>query len=241
MEVTPGFEKMYGVDPDEGMPLARLLPEWMYDLAESRRYQFWKNYDQSSFKAFLDRNDRKYQEAEDLAAACAQCMVWCEQHPLYAQKQFMYQGALTIHNEPRKRVVTLARLLDFTNISASNWHYGITKRGDEWVELKKQVEQWIYHDKFEGVNAGFYNASIIGADLGLKTLASLELAGGKEPIKVQSTKPLSDDELKDALAERGLPTELLGSFLGLPPQEDEDHVLPTDSPGGDPEDFDAGS
>lgn len=232
---------MYGTDPNNGEPLSRMLPKSVYELAETYPYEFWANYKQDLMKSFLDRNNMKFQSAMHLACACAQAIVWCEQHPLYAEKSSTSDGEWIVRIELRKRVLTLSRLLDFIRVAPNNWHYGVPKRGEDFLEVKKAVEQWIYHDKFEGVNAGFYNASIIGADLGLKTLASLELQGGKEPIKVQSTKQLTDEELKDALAERGLPAELLGSFLGLPAQEDEERAASESQPGGDPEDFEAGN
>ena len=233
-----GFEKMYGEDPD-GNPIGRQLPEHIYDLAESRPYQFWIDYKQDPAKLFK-RDGYKFPEAADLRAACAQCLVWCEQHPLFAQKQFMYQGDLTIHYEPRKRVLTLSRLLDFLRMAPNNWHYGQIKRGEEFIALKSEVEQWIYQDKFEGVNAGFYNPSIIGPDLGLKTAASIELSGGKEPLKVQN-EPISNEQLRKALEERGLPTDLLASFVGDAVAENDAGDQAKEARGdGSPEDFEAG-
>lgn len=237
MGITPGYEEMYGSAPDTGMPIDRILPNEIYAIAESQPYKFWLGYVQNKRIAFFSRDNYKFETVEHLAAACAQCVVWCEQHPLWAEQSRFADGSWVVRAEPRKRVLTLSRLLDFIRVDPKNWHYGIPKRGEDFAKLKKDIEQWIYHDKFEGVNAGFYNANIIAADIGLKTQASIELQGGDRPLRMETGGPISNEDLRKALEDRGLPTDLLSGYLG---QEVAEGPKEPVQRSGDPEDLEAG-
>ena len=223
MEITPGFEDMYG-------GIRRSLAPSIYAIAESRPYRFWDEFDLKP-----RGSKKKFEELQDLKAACCQWVVWMEQHPLYAEKAFHFQGSIVTHDEPRKRVLTKAALLDFLNASPPSWDVRWPSRGDEWQELRHRVEVWIYRDKFEGVNAGFYNSAVIASDLGLTSRVAAELSGGGSPIKIQTVREMSVEELQAALSEKGLPTDLLDSFIGSDGTESDPPAQ-----GSYPEDFEAG-
>ena len=211
MATTYDFSELYGSSGDRG------LEPVFYEIAESMEYRFWLSYRKGSVKGsdwFKDGSKYKFQNVEQLYVACCQWLVWMEQHPLYAEKQFAYQGEITIHAEPRPRILTKHSLLLFLKTSVVDWE-AWAKRGDEWYRLRDEVETWIYLNKFEGVNAGFYNQGVVSADLGLTIRYAAELSGANGgPIETRSTEPLSRDALKEELIRRGLPQDFLDSFVG---------------------------
>lgn len=203
------YSEMYGSMP-------KLLPPYIYEIAESRPYRFWDSYRKGSVKGsdwFKDGSKWKFSTVEDLYSACCQWVVWMEQHPLFAEKQFAYQGEITIHAEPRPRVLTETSLLKFLRSDQKDWSHWPT-RGEEWGRLRDEVRNWIWLDKFEGVNAGFYNANIIAAHLGLSQKISAEISGKNGgPITTRS-EVLSKGELEKELEDLGLPKDMLEPFLG---------------------------
>ena len=138
----------------------------------------------------------KFENDEQLRAACLEYFQWNADNPLYEAKLTSFQGVNTIEHLPKIRAMT---------ISALCLHIGITLR--QWTEWRKsradllpiitQAEEIIRTQKFEGAAADLLNANIIARDLGLADKAELSGPDGG-PIKTETS--MNDKELARQVA-----------------------------------------
>lgn len=240
MTDKPGYEKMFNyvetIGPDGTVivtdAVRRVMDEEIYEVAQQLPFRFWDAYKGSGFLGHYREDEivvgmasppRKFPTANHLLIACYQWLVWMEQHPLYAEKQFPYMGVVTVHQEARRRVLTLVSLWNFLKMNRHSWSErmpGYKEDGEDYKAVVLHIEMLIYQDKFEGVNAGFYNPNVISNDLGLTTRIHQESGDKNGPEKLA----LTDEQLKKELLDRGLsPTILLGrdQFHEVEPEETE--------------------
>ena len=109
--------------------------------------------------------DHKY-TPEGLWEEAQEYFAWVEEHPLWEQKGFAFQGVVTKENFPKIRAMTIGAFQLFADICAATWkHY---KENSDFVKVTTRIEKVIYSQKFEGASADLLNANIIARDLGLK-------------------------------------------------------------------------
>ncbi|CAN7686478.1 DNA-packaging protein [Rhizobium sp. LjRoot30] len=108
----------------------------------------------------------KFKKPDILWDACCEYFQWVEDNPLYEDKAFAYQGAVTHEPVAKMRAMTLAGLCSFLDISTETWGQWRKSRPD-LSEVISKVENIIYQQKFAGAAADLLNANIIARDLGL--------------------------------------------------------------------------
>jgi len=127
----------------------------------------------------------KFSSPEMLWEACEDYFQWVTDNPLWEEKQFAFQGVVTVHNAPKMRAMTISGLCIFIDIDHSTW---ASFRGHEdFSAIVTRVEHIIRNQKFEGAAAELLNSNIIARDLGLRdNIANEHSAPGGGPIKSES-------------------------------------------------------
>jgi len=112
---------------------------------------------------------------------------WVEEHPLWEQKGFAFQGVVTKENFAKMRAMTITAFCLFADICSATWkHY---KENSDFVKVVTRIEKVIYSQKFEGASADLLNANIIARDLGLKERSDITT----DDEKINES-PLTDKE-----------------------------------------------
>lgn len=102
---------------------------------------------------------------EQLWEAASDYFEWVENNPLYEDKTFAYEGAVTHEPVARMRAMTLTGLQIFLDISAQAWSEYCDRDG--FGEISTKIKDIIRTQKFEGASADLLNANIIARELGL--------------------------------------------------------------------------
>ncbi|MES1987851.1 MAG: terminase small subunit [Pseudomonadota bacterium] len=113
---------------------------------------------------------------EELWDACVEYFEWNEENPLYEAKPFSFQGDSWTENVAKMRVMTLASLQLFLQISDTGWRN--YKARQDFVDVCNMVEKSIREQKFAGASAGLFNPMIIARDLGLKENTEIDHRSG---------------------------------------------------------------
>lgn len=108
----------------------------------------------------------KFENEEDLKAACEEYFEWVTNSPLYEDKVGFYEGSATHTPVAKMHAMTLDGLCIFLGISIVTWRDWRDKRAD-LSSVISWAESVIKHQKFIGAAAGLLNANIISRDLGL--------------------------------------------------------------------------
>jgi len=137
---------------------------------------------------------------EKLWVACCEYFEWVEANPLQEDKIFQFQGMIVRDSVSKMRAMTIEGLCIFLDIAKRTWD-GYTERED-FVPVTTRAEEIIRNQKFVGAAADLLNANIIARDLGLSDKSELTGKGGG-PIKIQSARDLTDDELASIAATSG--------------------------------------
>lgn len=137
----------------------------------------------------------KFENAEDLWAACCEYFEWVEANPLYEDKLVTFQGAATHEPVAKMRAMTISGLCIFIDVTFETWTEWRKSRSD-LSDVIARVEAIIYQQKFSGAAADLLNANIIARDLGLSDKSELSGPNGG-PIE---TKDVSDLDRAKAMA-----------------------------------------
>lgn len=127
-----------------------------------------------------------FKDADELQHACNEYFAWVDQNPLLEQQvQFSAkQAAWAKTDKTKKRPYTQGALCIYLGINQETWNN--YRKNDLFKDAVKEAEQTIYHQKFEGAAAGFFNANIIARDLGLVDKQEVAGAGGG-PVQTITT------------------------------------------------------
>jgi hypothetical protein len=116
-----------------------------------------------------------FSSPEVLWEACLEYFKWVEDNPLYEEKAFCFQGVVTTHQSPKMRAMTLSALCLFLDITDQTWiNY---RNKEDFLEVTRKADKFIYDQKFSGASADMLNANIIARDLGLKEKSIQEQSG----------------------------------------------------------------
>jgi len=118
---------------------------------------------------------------EALWAACTEYFQWVQDNPLYEDKVFAFQGAITHATVTKMRAMTLTELYVFLDIDRKTWALWRDSRAD-LLPVVTRVEDIIYAQKFSGAAADLLNANIIARDLGLREKLEATGKDGKDLI-----------------------------------------------------------
>lgn len=140
----------------------------------------------------------KFENADDLWAACVEYFEWNAENPLYEAKAFAYEGCVTVEHLPLMRAMTIAGLCLFLDIDESTWFEWKKSRPD-LSNVITRAELVIRKQKFEGASANLLNANIIARDLGLADKSELTGKDGG-PIKTETRNQSIDDLVTEAKA-----------------------------------------
>lgn len=139
-----------------------------------------------------------FKDGDELEHACLEYFQWVEDNPLLEEKvQFASKQAKWAKiDAQKKRPYTQGALCIYLGIPQSTW---ISWRSfDKFKDVVKRTEERIYHQKFEGAAAGFFNANIIARDLGLVDKQEVTGANGGPQETVTTT--MTAAEAADAYA-----------------------------------------
>lgn len=100
-----------------------------------------------------------------LLDAALQYFTWVEENPLYEDKLFAFQGAVTHAPAARMRAMSIGGLCIFIGISRKAWSEYCTREG--YGAITDEIAEAIRTQKYEGAAADMLNANIIARDLGL--------------------------------------------------------------------------
>jgi len=140
----------------------------------------------------------KFENADDLWAACVEYFEWNASNPLYEAKAFAYEGNVTVEYMPLMRAMTIDGLCLFLDIDNSTWFNWKNDRPDLFNVITR-AERVIRKQKFEGASANLLNANIIARDLGLADKSELTGKDGG-PIKTETRNQSIDDLVAEAKA-----------------------------------------
>ena len=121
--------------------------------------EFWKGRSSHGAKP-------KFEDPDDLWAACVEYFEWVEANPLLEDKLIPFQGKAGHETVRKMRAMTITGLCGFLDISQRSWGHWRSNRID-LSEVIERVESIIYQQKFEGAAADLLNANIISRELGL--------------------------------------------------------------------------
>jgi len=127
-------------------------------MAAPKGNQFWKA--RSSHG-----NNPVFSEPSELSNAAEEYFQWVEDHPLYEEKAFSYQGEIVKTDIYKMRAMTIAGLCVFLDIGTSTW--SDYKQKEDFSAVISNIESIIRTQKFSGAAADLLNANIIARDLGL--------------------------------------------------------------------------
>lgn len=130
---------------------------------------------------------REYPDANSFLAACAQYFEWVDENPLLEQVAAQFQGTYVKDKLNKLRPYTIEGLCLFIGLPRMTLHR--MESEDEFAEAVERVRAVIYEQKFSGAAAGFFNATIVARDLGLKEQTATEHSGRID------YSDLSDDEI----------------------------------------------
>lgn len=102
---------------------------------------------------------------DELWEACCEYFAWVDANPLYEQKGFAFQGAVTVHEFAKMRAMTVVGLCIFLDISVRTW--AEYRERQDFTPITTRVDEIIRTQKFQGAAADLLNANIIARDLGL--------------------------------------------------------------------------
>ena len=105
---------------------------------------------------------------EQLYISACEYFSYIETHPYYERRiAGTYYGEPMLVDIPKKRSMSIRGLLLFLEMSHKSWyqHYRDNERYEDVISM---IDMTIYTQKFSGAVSGFFNASIISRDLGLK-------------------------------------------------------------------------
>lgn len=109
---------------------------------------------------------RLFATPEDLWKAAVKYFQWAEDNPLVEEKIFHSQGEITKDTVTHPRTFTLAGFYVHANITEASWYD--YKRRPEYSWVIERIQKAMFEQKFSGAASGFFNATIIARDLGLK-------------------------------------------------------------------------
>ena len=137
---------------------------------------------------------------EKLWVACCEYFEWVEANPLQEDKIFQFQGVIVRDSVSKMRAMTIEGLCIFIDIGRTTWNEYCAR--EDFTQVTTRAEEIIRNQKFVGAAADMLNANIIARDLGLSDKSELTGKGGG-PIKIQSARDLTDDELAAIAATSG--------------------------------------
>lgn len=137
---------------------------------------------------------------EKLWVACCEYFEWVEANPLQEDKIFQFQGMIVRDSVSKMRAMTIEGLCIFLDIGRTTWNEYCAR--EDFAQVTTRAEEIIRNQKFVGAAADMLNANIIARDLGLSDKSELTGKGGG-PIKIQSARDLTDDELAAIAATSG--------------------------------------
>ena len=156
----------------------------------------------------------KFENGEDLWAACVEYFDWVEDNPLFEDKLVTFQGFARHEPVAKMRAMTVGALCIILDISPRTWRSwsetGATYRPD-LLPIVEAAEQIIRQQKFSGAAADLLNPNIIARDLGLADRQELSgRDGGPIETKV-SAREIIEGKLAGLASRGGTPGDTVES------------------------------
>lgn len=107
-----------------------------------------------------------FEKPEDLWDGATQYFKWVEEHPLYEEKGFAFQGKVTKETFAKMRAMTVTALCLYLDIEHKTFN-NYRDRDKDFLQVVTRIEDVIKSQKFEGAAAELLNPNIIARDLGL--------------------------------------------------------------------------
>ncbi|MCP4182909.1 MAG: DNA-packaging protein [Hyphomicrobiales bacterium] len=128
----------------------------------------------------------KFDAADELWTAAQEYFEWVEDHPLWQEKGFSYQGKISIEKFSKMRAMSVGGLCLFLGISQEAFEqFGVEI---EFCVVAKRIKDVIVEQKFAGAAAELLNSALITRDLGLSDKKELSgIDGGAIETSVQET------------------------------------------------------
>lgn len=144
----------------------------------------------------------KYENAAQLAEACAGYFQWCEDNFVDEEVLVSYQGITTTEIKRHPTAMTIRAMANWLGVTERTWRGWRAERPD-LLPTVEWAEDIIYNQKFSGAAAGQFNSSLIVRDLGLADKSELTGKDGG-PIETLTIDPqkLSTEALKEIMAAR---------------------------------------
>lgn len=107
----------------------------------------------------------EFNTAEDLWTAAQEYFEWVEDHPLWLEKGFAYQGEISIEKFSKIRAMSIGGLCLFLGMSRETFEqFGLRNK---FSVIVQRIEDVIFEQKFSGAAADLLNSALITRDLGL--------------------------------------------------------------------------
>lgn len=153
----PGSKRKQAVSPKVG------IPEGAYDPIRDKPMEVWRAKCGVGRQSIID-------SPESLWAAAVEYFNWCDENPLYEMDWKKDGGRLVQVKSPKKRPYTHSGLSVYMGVSVG-YIRGIKhkrKDADKFASVIQKIDEAIKVQKFDGAASGFFNATIIARDLGLR-------------------------------------------------------------------------
>lgn len=168
--------------------------------------QFWKLRSKHG-------RDKLFASPKLLMKAANEYFQWCDENPDYIIEQ--KKGNINIKELnitedvdiknmlsslvyiPTKIPYTITGLCIFMGCSRHWWNEFKKAEHEGFLETISRIEEIIYNQKFQGAAVGYFNASIIGKDLGLIDKQELTGKDGKDLIPART---LTKEEAREFLS-----------------------------------------
>lgn len=157
--------------------------------------QFWKLRSKHG-------RDKLFETPELMWDAACEYFQWCVDNPfIKAEAKTVnigdYQSKVEIAKLPVMKPFTIQGLclyLDCNTVYFNQFEKGLIGKEDDlskgFSQVVTRIREVIYHQKFSGAAAGFFNANIIARDLGLKETSEIDHKGiAAAPMKVEIVRP----------------------------------------------------
>lgn len=156
--------------------------------------QFWKQRSKHG-------RDTLFASAELMWGAACEYFSWCDEHPFHESEAKVTSNggdrggsSVELVEIPKMRAYTMTGLCLYIGCNETYFRQFNTKDKPDFKKVIDEIEKTVYEQKFTGAASGFFNATIIARDLGLKDSSDITTGGEKinnipPQINVYNTAP----------------------------------------------------